>query len=166
MVILHLVRWICGTHYLAAQRNVSFCELVSRSFLGTAVLRLFLLLLSFGLSILCASLWLYPFWLVIIGLRSALKFYLFCLLIRHRALSSIITVLVCLIALIAGFISEGTADVMFDSFIPELDKALEFRLLRTRARNWFERHRSFWSANNITDVLLNLIDGIIAHLDY
>ena len=54
---------------------------------------------------------------------------------------------------------------MLDSFIPELDKALKLRLLRTRARNWLERHWGFWSANKIIDVLLNLIDGIVAHLD-
>ena len=112
MVILHRVRWICCTHYLTAQRNVSFCELVTRSFLGTAVLRLFLLLLSFGSSVLCASLWLYPFLQVIIGFRSTLKFYLFCLLIRHLAINLTITVLVCLLALIGEFISEGTADAI------------------------------------------------------
>ena len=54
---------------------------------------------------------------------------------------------------------------MLDSFIPELVKALKFRLLRTRARNWLERHWGFWSANNVIDALLNLIDGIVARLD-
>ena len=53
---------------------------------------------------------------------------------------------------------------MPDSFVLELDKALEFRLLRTRARNWLERHRGLLSAHNIIDILLNLIDGIVAHL--